>query len=109
MNCSSPGVGRPGSRAPECSTPDGAAPDFPMKLETCLNALDRELLAEATENFLPERVIDFHAHVMDARYYAPGTVNAALAGKTFGFDQYAEAMRLVLGHRLAVAFVFPYP
>lgn len=80
-----------------------------MKLETCLNPVDRELLAEATDGFLPDRVIDFHAHVMDARFYAAGTVNPALAGKTIGFDEYAAAMRLLLAGRLAAAFVFPYP
>lgn len=80
-----------------------------MKLETELIPLDRALLAEATDGFLPDRVIDFHAHVMEARFYAADAVNPAFAGRTIDLERYTTAMGLLLGTRLVGDFVFPYP
>ncbi len=80
-----------------------------MKLETELTSFDRALLAEATDGFLPPQVIDFHAHVMDPRFYARDAVNPAFAGRPMGFPEYTAALELLLGPRLVGEFVFPYP
>lgn len=80
-----------------------------MKLETELTAVDRELLAEATEGFVPERVFDFHAHVLHPDFYPPEFLAAALKGKTIGFPDYAGAVQQLLpGRRLEGALLFPY-
>ena len=81
-----------------------------MKVETELSATDRGLLAEATENFLPPEIFDFHAHVMEPRSYAPPTLGAHLNGRTVSPASYRDAMGLLLpGARLKEALLFPFP
>ncbi len=80
-----------------------------MKLETELNQIDRDLLAEATEGFVPERVFDFHAHVLHPDFYAPEFLSAALTGRIIDFADYHRGIRQLLpGRTLVGALLFPY-
>jgi hypothetical protein len=49
-----------------------------MKLETELTSIDRDLIAAATEGFVPARVSDFHAHVVHPNFYAAEFISPAL-------------------------------
>ncbi len=81
-----------------------------MKIETEINSVDRILLAEVSEGFLPDEVFDIHAHVMEPSSYAPTTLGAHLNGWTISPARYREAMELVLpGRRLTGALFFPFP
>jgi glutamate-1-semialdehyde 2,1-aminomutase len=81
-----------------------------MKIETELNASDRTLLAEAIDGFLPETVIDIHAHVVEPSGYAPQTLGGHLEGRTIAPEDYRAAMELILpGGRLRHALFFPFP
>jgi glutamate-1-semialdehyde 2,1-aminomutase len=81
-----------------------------MKIETELNALDRLLLAEATDGFMPAKVCDIHAHVVEPSGYAPGSLGAHLQGVTITPANYRAAMELILpDRRLSEALVFPFP
>ncbi len=81
-----------------------------MKIETELNALDRLLIAEATDGFMPAKVCDIHAHVVEPSGYAPGSVAAHLTGVTISPASYRAAMEVILpDRRLVEALVFPFP
>lgn len=81
-----------------------------MKIETELNADDRQLLAEATEGFVPPVVRDVHGHVLEPSGYAPGTLAPHLEGRRLAPSTYRAAMDLLLpGRRLAEAVLFPFP
>lgn len=80
-----------------------------MKLATELNQVDRELLAEATEGFVPARVFDFHAHLLQPDFYAPEFLAAALSGRTIDLAAYRRGVGQLLPERhLAGALLFPY-
>jgi glutamate-1-semialdehyde 2,1-aminomutase len=81
-----------------------------MKIETELNAVDTLLLAEAIDGFLPEQVLDIHAHVVEPSSYAPTTLGPHLNGRTISPAGYRTAMELILpGGRLEGAVYFPFP
>jgi glutamate-1-semialdehyde 2,1-aminomutase len=81
-----------------------------MKIETALNAGDVKLLAEATDGFLPARVVDIHAHVVEPSGYAPTTLGPHLNGRTISPADYGEAMDLLLPRGcLEEALLFPFP
>ena len=80
-----------------------------IRLETELVPSTRELLAEATDGFLPAEVFDFHAHVIHPRYYAPDQVFPALAGRTVDLAACRAAVgQLLPGRRLTGSLGFPY-
>ncbi|MDB6092734.1 MAG: kat [Verrucomicrobia bacterium] len=81
-----------------------------MKIETEINDGDRRLLAEAIDGFVPAKVIDIHAHVVEPTGYAPTTLGTHLDGRTISPAHYFEAMELILpGGRLKDALFFPFP
>lgn len=81
-----------------------------MKIETELNADDRQLLAEATDGFVPPVVRDVHGHVLEPSGYSPGTLGSHLEGQLLAPSTYRTAMDLLLpGRRLADAVLFPFP
>lgn len=74
------------------------------------NAVDRELLHEAIDGFVPGRVIDFHAHVYDPRFYAPGSLGPEQAEQVADFATIAACVQALLpGRTLEGSLVFPYP
>lgn len=81
-----------------------------MKIETELNSVDTLLLAEAIDGFLPSKVCDIHAHVMEPSGYAPATLGPHLNGRTITPANYRGAMESILPDgRLTEALVFPFP
>ena len=81
-----------------------------MKLETELTSIDRDLIAAATEGFVPARVIDFHAHVVHPDFYVAEFISPALRGKIIDFSAYIAAIQQFLPQRsIDGALVFPYP
>ena len=81
-----------------------------MKIETELTAVDKLLLAEATDGFLPAQICDIHAHVMEPSGYAPTTLGPHLNGWTISPSVYRAAMELILpAGRLTGAVYFPMP
>ncbi len=80
-----------------------------MKLETELNALDLALRAEAIDGFVPAKVHDIHAHVLEPSGYVPSTLGAHLQGLTISPASYRAAMELILPGRVTEALFFPFP
>lgn len=80
-----------------------------MKLETELNPVDLALRAEAIDGFVPEKVCDIHAHVLEPSGYGPSTLAAHLQGRTISPSSYRAAMELILPGRLTEALFFPFP
>jgi glutamate-1-semialdehyde 2,1-aminomutase len=80
-----------------------------MKLETQLNAVDLALRTEAIDGFVPAKVCDIHAHVLEPTGYAPESLGPHLRGLTISPASYRAAMELILPGRITEALFFPFP
>lgn len=81
-----------------------------MLFDRCLNGSDAALLAGATENFLPRRVFDIHAHVSHPDFYQRCNLPALLSNVKYDAACHRDDMALLLGTgRVEGSLFFGFP
>jgi glutamate-1-semialdehyde 2,1-aminomutase len=83
---------------------------MPLRLCTQLTEVDQRLLKRATDDFLPERIYDVHAHLFHTRHFAAGTRPVFLdEDRGYGLRDFDEALSRWMPGRTVEGLFFGYP
>ena len=83
---------------------------MPISLVRQLTSTDERLVQEATDGFVPEEVIDIHAHLFHARHFAEGRRPGYLEPDAgHGLNEYLEAIGRWLPGRRVDGLFFGFP